>query len=75
MKIAISLPDALGAAAAREAKRQKVSRSALVQQALRAFLAKNDDDLTARIDASLAKTGQAKVSSRQVARAWADLEW
>ncbi len=76
MKVAISLPDELGRQATKAARRRKVSRSALIQAALRAYLG-GEDDLTARIDAALAGL-TAPDPARQTAAtaaAWKDLEW
>lgn len=75
MKVAISLPDELGRQATKAARRRKVSRSALIQAALRAYLG-GEEDLTARIDAALA--GLASDSEGQsaiTAAAWQELEW
>lgn len=75
MKVAISLPDELGRKTTSAARRRKVSRSALIQAALRAYLG-GDDDLTARIDAALQRLGDdPERPVGATAAAWQELEW
>lgn len=75
MKVAVSLPDELGKAADRAARRHRVSRSELYQRALRSWLSREGDDLTARINAALEGLEPLRTSPAAVAQAWKDLEW
>lgn len=58
MKTAISLPDQLFKRADRQAQKERISRSALVQRALEAYLRCRADDVTAQIDAALEDLGR-----------------
>ncbi len=71
MRTAISLPDELFKRMDRLASRRRVSRSRVVQDALRKYLAMNEPDLTRRINDAL--RGLAKVPVAPPA--WADLPW
>lgn len=58
MKTAISLPDSLFRRADRLARKERVSRSALIQRALEAYLASRSEDVTAEINAALDDIGE-----------------
>ena len=73
MKAAISLPDDLFARADRLARAQKVSRSKLIQDALRHYLSLHERSLTERINEGL--TGPANAPQPTLPPSWGDLEW
>lgn len=73
MKAAISLPDDLFARADRLARAQKVSRSKLIQDALRHYLSLHERPLTDRINEGLA--GAMHAEDQAVPPSWGDLEW
>ena len=81
MKTAVSIPDDLFKAAEREAKRQGVSRSRLVQSALTEYLKRQrEEDITARLNASIAKYGDpyddnAPVLDAAFRAVMSDTEW
>jgi metal-responsive CopG/Arc/MetJ family transcriptional regulator len=58
MKTAISLPDALFRRADRLARTQNISRSALVQRALEAYLQSRGADVTGDLNAALDDIGR-----------------
>ena len=58
MKTAVSLPTPLFRRAENLARREKLSRSALYQRALEAYLASQEPDVTAQIDAALKDIGE-----------------
>ena len=61
MKIAISVPDDVFAAAERLAKRLKKSRSQLYSNAVREFVARHSDDrVTEILDDVVGSTGEAR---------------
>lgn len=57
MKTAVSLPDPLFRRAERVARQRKLSRSALYQRAIEAYLSANEGDVTEQINAALAEIG------------------
>lgn len=67
MKTAISLPDPLFRRAERVAKRRSLSRSALYQRAIEAYLASNEGDVTEQINAALAELGDDRETGDWVA--------
>lgn len=50
MKTAVSIPDELFRKAEKEARRRKISRSALITRALSSYLEPQDSELTRRIN-------------------------
>ncbi len=58
MKAAISLPDPLFRRTDAAARRQHLSRSALIRRALEEYLARPERDVTAEIDAALDQIGE-----------------
>lgn len=71
MRTAISLPDDLFKRVDRLASRRKTSRSRVLQDALRFYLALNEPDLTARINAALRDDVREPVAPP----AWDELAW
>lgn len=71
MRTAISLPDELFKRMDRLASRRRVSRSRVVQDALRKYLAMNEPDLTRRINDALRGATKEPVAPP----AWGDLPW
>jgi metal-responsive CopG/Arc/MetJ family transcriptional regulator len=72
MRTAISLPDDLFERVRRLASRQHVSRSRVLQDALRVYLALQEPDLTRRINSALRASRKAEPVARP---AWDDLSW
>jgi metal-responsive CopG/Arc/MetJ family transcriptional regulator len=66
MKAAISLPDPLFRRTDAAARRQRLSRSALIRRALEEYLAKPASDVTAEIDAALEDIGEDAENDRWV---------
>ncbi|MCW5829028.1 MAG: ribbon-helix-helix protein, CopG family [Deltaproteobacteria bacterium] len=50
MKTAVSIPDELFRKAEKEARRRKISRSALITRALEHYLAPGDDEITRKLN-------------------------
>lgn len=70
MKFAISVSQPIFDRLEKVARRQKSSRSAIVQAALESYLAQNESDLTARINRALEGLEREGVP----APAWGELE-
>jgi predicted transcriptional regulator len=66
MKAAISLPDPLFRRTDAAARRQRLSRSALIRLALEEYLARPTRDVTAEIDAALEESGEDREDARWV---------